>query len=183
MSFLVGDIRQIGIVTRNANEVMRLWATSMGVGPFYVASEIEFRDYRYYGEEGPSPVIKCGIAHSGAFQIEVIEQLNDAPSTFLDAINAGREGTHHFSSWFRDAAEYDQAYSRLLEEGLRPVQQGRMLSEDLRYAYFSAQQEVPAGPFLEISEALKIPHLASMFGDLEHLNRHWDGRDPIRSMA
>lgn len=183
MSYLVGDIRQIGIVARNADDVMRFWASSMGVGPFYVAPEVEFRNYRYYGEEGPSPVIKCGVAHSGGLQIEVIEQLNDAPSAFLDIIRAGREGMHHLSSWFRDAQAYDATYSKLVKAGFCAAQEGTMASEDLRYAYFAADRTLPNGPFLEISEALKVPLFAAMFDELAQLNHSWDGRDPIRSMG
>ena len=51
-------------------------------------------DFQYKGQ--PSPVdISLALANSGTLQIELIQQRNDAPSLYLDFLQAGHEGLQH----------------------------------------------------------------------------------------
>jgi len=48
----------------------------------------------------PSPVdVSIALANSGALQIELIQQRNDAPSMYRDFLNAGHEGLQHLAYW------------------------------------------------------------------------------------
>ena len=183
MSRYAGPLRQIGIVTRDANATMKYWAEVMGVGPFFVRPELEFEEYRYYGKPSRAPIIKCALGHSAGLQIEIIQQLNDAPSAYLDFLKGGREGFQHMSSWFDNGADFDRTYNDLKSRDFEIALEGRMSAFDLRYAYFISKTHSGQTPLLEISDSLKVKEVRAMFEELERLNKDWDGSNPIRELA
>jgi catechol 2,3-dioxygenase-like lactoylglutathione lyase family enzyme len=71
----------------------------------------------------------------GDIQVEIFEQHNDRPSSYLDLLKSGREGFHHVSSWLT-RAEYDSAMKRLIAAGTPIVQEGMETAVNLRFAYF-----------------------------------------------
>lgn len=182
MSRFIGNIRQIGIVTRNADQVMREWADRFGIGPFFVFPKIEFENFYYNEIPSAPPVVRCGLAHSGGLQLEVIQQLNDVPSVYTDFITTGGDGFQHLSSWLEQPSDYDAAFDRLLQQGLKVAQRGCMKPYDLRFAYFTRPEDMPGLPHVEISDSVKVPRIRDLFLKLEELNRGWDGRDPIREL-
>ena len=183
MSRLIGNVRQIGIVTRDADATMTYWASKLGVGPFFVFPEFQFDRYRYYGEPASSPVLRVGVGHSGPLQVEVIQQLNDAPSVYWDFLSGGRDGVQHVSSWPETAEEYELIHANLLAQGFDVAQEGSVEGYDLRCAYFTRGRGLAAMPFLEISEAMKVPLIRERFAEFERLNAGWNGPNPIRPIS
>ncbi|MGD9812617.1 MAG: VOC family protein [Sphingobium sp.] len=176
MNKLPIPIRQIGVVVRDIDAAMRHWSELTGMGPFVVFRNVALEDdYRYRGELAEPPVVDLALGYSGAVQIELIQQLNDAPSAFRDFTESGLEGLQHVSPQFSSREDYDAAYHRLLENGLELVHEGRMKGTPFRFAYFSSPQG--GWPQYEISE-VQHPALKPAFDRIEALNAAWDGTTP-----
>ena len=94
MSRLFGSILQNGFVVRDIKAAMRHWIEVLEVGPWFYFEHIPFVDFRYKGELSPVDV-SLALANSGDFQVELIQQRNDAPSLYRDFIAAGHEGLQH----------------------------------------------------------------------------------------
>lgn len=173
---LSAPIRQIGVIVRDIDAAMRYWSELTGVGPFVVFRNLALDDdYRYRGRLSKPPVVDLALGYSGAIQFELIQQLNDAPSGFLDYIAAGQEGMQHVSPQFASPEEYDAAYAHLCGNGLEVVHEGRMKDTPFRIAYFS----LPGGGFpqYEISE-VRHPSMVPAFDRIQQLNEEWDGTTP-----
>ena len=169
-------ITQIGVVVRDIDAAMRYWSELLGVGPFVVFRNSELEsDYRYRGEPAKPPVVDLALGYSGDIQFELIQQLNDAPSGFLEFMEAGADGMQHLSPQFASPEEYDAAYAKLMENGLVLVHEGRMKGTPFRFAYFAH----PDGGFpqYEISE-VQNPALKPVFDRIKLLNKEWDGTTP-----
>jgi catechol 2,3-dioxygenase-like lactoylglutathione lyase family enzyme len=173
MTRLTGDIRQIGVVVRDIDAAVQQWSGTIGIGPFCIVREMTFDDYRYRGVAAESPVVTLAIAQSGPLQIELITQLNDAPSAYRDFLAAGEEGMQHLACWCASKDAFDEKYRRLLEEGLEVVHEGRLGEIDIRFAYFS--QPGGSWPQLELCEGL-MPGALQFFNMLDKLSKNWDGR-------
>jgi hypothetical protein len=169
-------IRQIGVIVRDIDEAMRYWTELTGIGPFVVFRNLALEDdFQYRGKLSDPPIVDLAIGYSGAIQFELIQQLNDAPSGFLDYIAAGQEGMQHVSPQFASAEEYDAAHAQLCKNGLEIIHEGRMKDTPLRIAYFG----LPGGGFpqYEISE-VRHPSMVPAFDRIEQLNADWDGTTP-----
>jgi len=178
MSRLVGGIRQLGLVVRDADAAMRQWSSVFGIGPFIPARHIEFEEYRYRGRAAEPPIVTLCIAQSGPVQIEIVQQHNTAPSAYTEFLGSGREGSQHVATWFSSHHEYERAYQTLLGNGLTLVHEARLSAIDCRFAYFDGG--VPGGLMIEIAESL-LPNIAPMLERLSEIAERWDGADPIRS--
>jgi hypothetical protein len=178
MSRLVGGIRQLGMVVRDADAAMLQWSSVFGIGPFIPARNIVFEDYRYRGRRVDPPIVTLCIAQSGPLQIEIIQQHNEAPSAYTEFLATGREGSQHVATWFSAHDEYDLAYKTLIGNGLTVVHEARLSAIDCRFAYFDGG--VPGGMMIEIAESL-LQDIAPMMAKLNEAAEGWDGTDPIRS--
>lgn len=68
----------------------RLW----GLGPFFVRRNFVLEDVTYRG--APSALeISVAYVQAGGIMVELVTQLNDAPSAFRDVYQPGQEGFHH----------------------------------------------------------------------------------------
>ena len=184
MSIIFGGMRQLAFVVRDMNATLDYWTRSLGVGPFHVFSNVEFSDYVYRGAPGPSPRLDIALSWSGAFQIEIIKQTNDAPSAYADFLKGGMEGMHHVCAWYENAAAYDARRTSLLAGCATLVHEGSMgsaaLATTARFAYFETGDS-PGNFYFEISEGL-VPSLKPFMTLIEESARSWDGKDPIRRL-
>ncbi len=182
MSRTFGGMRQLAMVVRDMRKTIDYWVNTLGVGPFYVLSGAEFSDYRYRGREERGPILDIALSWSGAFQIEIIQQKNDAPSAYLDFLASGREGMHHVCSWFDSPAKYDGAREKALASGAGIVHEGSIGSKAVgtsaRFAYFDTIR-APEGFYFEMGEGL-IPSLTPFMTMVEDSAKQWDGTDPVR---
>ena len=173
MSHLFGPVDQVAWVVADIESAMKYWAEVVGVGPWFWIPHVRPDDFRVGG--APSPVeMSLSIAYSGRTQIELIEQHNDAPSMYKEAIDAGRYGQHHLGFFRRD---YDERLERALAAGYRVGQQGA-LGDAIRFTYLRTDRD--PGTIVELV-SLSDP-LEAQFVALHQLALEWDGSEPIRPL-
>jgi len=79
MNTFFGGIHQNGYVVSDLDAAIGYWTTVVGVGPFYRLDHAPLDYFSYQGEPS-TPDLDIALANSGDLQIELIQQLNDAPS-------------------------------------------------------------------------------------------------------
>ncbi|WP_319413513.1 VOC family protein [uncultured Cohaesibacter sp.] len=171
MSRFFGEVRQIGYVVKNIEEAMEFWSKTLGIGPWFYAEKIADQDFYYKGEKSPIER-SVALANSGYIQMELVQQLNDAPSMYLDFLNSGRTGAQHFAYWTRN---YTEDLARLTAQGLTVGMNGSV-GDDGRYCYF--ETEFHPGTVIELSE-VNGPK-GTLFKTIRDASIDWDGKDPIR---
>jgi hypothetical protein len=173
VSRLFGEIRQNGYVVRDIEAAMRHWTDVLGVGPFFLIERPPIEDFRYRGEVSPLEV-SIALANSGALQIELIQQHNDAPSMYRDFLAAGHEGLQHVAYW-TDAM--DDGLARAAAAGLAIGQSGRIGARG-RFVYFDTGTF--PGSVVELSEV--HGGKGRFFEEVRRAASGWDGSDPIRRL-
>ena len=168
MSRFFGEVRQNGYVVRDIEAAMRHWTEVMGIGPFFYFEDVPIEDFLYKGEPS-NPKASIALANSGSLQIELIQQRNDAPSMYMDFLNAGHEGMQHMSYW---TETFDADLDRLLGLGYTVGQSGWIGNKDTgRFVYFATEQH--PGTVLEISDITGVK--GSFFTHVRDTCAAWDG--------
>lgn len=172
MSRFFGKVCQNGYVVRDIEAALKHWTEVLGVGPFYYIDRVKCDWFTYRGK--PSPVeMSIALGNTGDLQIELIQQRNDAPSMYMDFLNAGREGLQHMSYWTTD---YQAAYDRAIAAGYKVGHEGQIGGEQGRFVYFDT--ETHPGTVIEMSD---ISGSKGQF--FEHIRKaaiDWDGSNPVR---
>jgi hypothetical protein len=175
MSRIFGDIRQNGYVVHDVEAAMRHWTQVLGVGPFFYFERVPMKDYRYCGR--PAEIeVSIALANSGPLQIELIQQRNDAPSSYRDFLAARREGLQHVAYW---TEQYDADTARLAALGYEPVQSGCVGGANGRFIYYATEGH--PGTIVELSEVSGAK--GQFFKHIAEVSRSWDGSEPIRRMG
>ncbi|MDJ0785926.1 MAG: VOC family protein [Myxococcota bacterium] len=172
MSRIFGPVRQNGYVVHDIEAALKHWTEVLGVGPFFYFERAPILDFSYRGEASELEV-SIALANSGDLQIELIQQRNQAPSSYLDFLATGREGLQHVAYWSQD---FDASLAQAKEHGFVVEQSGCAGSEDGRFVYF--ENPGHPGTMVELSE-VSGPK-GAFFAHLAALSRDWDGSDPIR---
>ncbi len=172
MSRYFGGITQNGYVVRDIEAAMRHWVEVLGVGPWFYAERAALGDFHYRGQ--PSDVdVSIALANSGALQIELIQQRNDAPSMYLDFLAGGNEGLQHVAYW---TDRFDDDFATATRLGWTVGQSGQVGRKG-RFVYFDTEHH--PGTVIELSE--KSGKKGAMFERIRAAADDWDGRDPIRT--
>ena len=116
-------------------------------------------------------MLSIAFSNTGSLQIELIQQLNDAPSAYREFLAAGFEGFHHLAWW---AEDFDGAMARTQAAGWSVVQEG---GGSVKFAYFEAGGVTSTN--IELSE---LNDGTRAFNDfMAATAADWDGiTDPIR---
>lgn len=174
MSRIFGDIRQNGYVVRDIESAMAHWTHVLGVGPWFYVEQAPITDFVYRGE--PSEIeVSIALANSGALQIELIEQRNEAPSLYKDFLDAGKEGLQHVAYW---TETYASDRARLINRGYQVGHEGNT-GKYGSFCYFLTESH--PGTVVEISD-IAGPKRA-LFEAIALAGTHWDGTHSIRSFA
>lgn len=172
MSRFFGNVCQNGYVVRDIDAALKHWTEVLGIGPFYYIDSVKCDWFTYKGE--PSPVeMSIALGNTGDLQIELIQQRNDAPSMYMDFLNAGREGLQHMSYWTQN---YQADYDRALAAGYKVGHEGQIGGPQGRFVYFDT--ETHPGTIIEMSD---VSGAKGKF--FEHIRKAaigWDGTDPVR---
>ncbi len=173
MSILrLGPVRQIGYVVKDIEKAMQEWI-KLGVGPWFYFAQAPVENFRYMGK--PSDIrMAAALTNSGNIQIELILQLNDAPSLYRDFLAAGTEGIQHISHWL-DTEGFEKNYKELLDQGFIIGQEGT-IGPGGRFAYF-INDKIP-GTVLEVAEMNSLKR--DYYKAIADICSSWDGSDPIR---
>ncbi|GIX48555.1 MAG: glyoxalase [Candidatus Tectimicrobiota bacterium] len=173
MSRLFGPVRQNGYVVRDIEAAMRHWSEVLGVGPWFYVEHLPLTDFRYRGQ--PSPVdISLALANSGDLQIELIQPRNDAPSMYRDFLAAGHEGLQHLGY---GTTQFEADLARLQAAGYVVGQSGSVAG---RGPFVYLLTEAHPGTVVELFDLSGAR--ARIFARIAEAARHWDGRDPIRTV-
>lgn len=145
---------------------------TLNVGPFFVLPHRTAPDRVYRGAIAPTEV-SLAMAFAGNMQIELIEQHDEAPSLFREAIERHGYGFHHFGIAHQDVAGVLPKY---LGEGFEVV--GRSPVPTGGEVVFLEPPDPSQPGYLEL-----LPATAEMderFTRFWRASVDWDGFDPIR---
>ena len=171
MSVFFGEIRQLGYVVPDIEAAMDYWSRVLGVGPFFYAERVPVVNFTYRGAPS-SPVTSVALANSGAVQVELIQQRNDAPTMYRDFVAAKGSGLQHVAYWTQN---FDADMERLSARGFK-VGMGGEVGARGRFVYF--ETEYHPGAVIELSE-VEGPK-GRMFDLIRNAAAGWDGSDPVR---
>lgn len=138
---------QFGFVVSDIAAAIEHWRVTAGAGPFVHVAGIDDNICLYRGEP-TSVVLDVALAYCGDTQIELIRQVNDAPSPYRAFLASGGTGVQHFGFWSSDVPA---ACARLESEGYAREFVCRHPSARHGSIYFDAPGG--NGPMIEISEA------------------------------
>jgi hypothetical protein len=170
-SLLPGAIRQNGYVVRDLDRAIASMV-GMGVGPWFVLGPMT-QDVTFRGT--PAVIeIRIAFANSGALQMELIEQRNDAPSPYTEFLATGREGFHHLAWW---ADDYD-AFDAEARACSFPIIMTGNAGGVTRYCY--GELDGVASTAVEVMELNDATRW--MATTVHDAAVGWDGRDPVRSL-
>ena len=169
---LDGPIRQIGYIVHDLDAALDSWC-ALGVGPWFTIRELTQKDCRYRGELC-EPTLSIAFANSGPMQIELIQQLDDAPSIYREFLDAGREGYHQLAWWVTD---FDAMKQKADDAGWSVVFSGD--GGEVRFAYFEPDPKIST-----IVEVMELNDSSRGMGELvAGAAAEWDGiTEPIRSL-
>ena len=172
MSRRFGELRQLGYVVRDIEAAMDHWLKVFDVGPWFYVDRLPVGDFRYYGEAS-DPHVSIAITYSGAAQVELIQQRNDAPSMYRDFIEAGHEGLQHVC-YFPE--NYDEILAKALADGYVVGQGGS--SNRGPFVYLATEGH--PGTIVELAEYNAVRR--QQFDAIKAVGDAWDGTDPIRTV-
>jgi len=166
----LGAVMQVAYTVADLNAALAHWVRAMRVGPFFVFDDLAIEDERYYG--APSDVkLSIALAYSGSLCIELVQQRNDVPSVFHDAIRARGYGFHH---WALSTDDLDADVARYGAFGARTAFSGRVAIGG-RFAYLDTTEQL--GGMVELIEI--DGKVEELFANLKSVAEAWDGRDPV----
>lgn len=169
-----GAIAQLGVVVKDIEGAMEHWSKNLGVGPWFYISNMSPDNWRYKGQPSPPPKLSIAMAYSGDLQIELIQQLDDAPSMYKDFLDSGMEGLQHHGIWCKN---YDEMFERAVKSGLKIGQQGTVGGPG-KFAYFDTPTH--AGSVMELVELNE--EREALFKMMKEAAANWDGKNAINRL-
>jgi hypothetical protein len=157
-------------VVPDLNRAIQGWL-ALGIGPFFTF-EINVPDAVYRGSQVPLH-IDVALAQAGPVQIELIQQLNNAPSAYRDSIPDGAGGFHHIC---RAYGRYDEALAVLKSQDVTIAMSGQL--GPTRFCYADTREQL--GCMLELVD--ESPMGAAMQKLVHDGAINWDGSNPIRQV-
>lgn len=174
MSWIFGPVRQLGFVVRDMEAAMHHWSKNLGIGPFFYFPSVKMDDFQHRGK--PQKIeLGIALANDGDVQIELIQQTNDAPSAYLEHLDAFGHAMHHTSAWTTD---FDGDLSRILGAGHVLLQSGRIGSN--RFAYFETQGNFPSTT-MELYDVTGRP--TKLNDKVREAARDWDGGEYVKRLG
>jgi hypothetical protein len=172
LSPILGPATQLGFVVRDVEAAMRHWIEVFGVGPFLFMERgvSQPPSVTFMRGEPVTVELRLAFGFMGDVQIELIEQVNDAPSPYSEFLAAGREGLQHLGFWVHDHARA----SRIVEQaGYEPVYEIRVAGQELPIIYYDSPSHY--GPMLE----LVPPKWRRSREAVRTATQAWAGGDPV----
>lgn len=166
-----GSILELCQVVRDMDRALEHWVNVMGAGPFYTFDIPPLPGQKYRGQ--PTDVaLRIAFGFSGGLLIELLQQLNEAPSVFQEMLDTHGEGYHHVLL----RMPFDEGAARFAARGYEMAFSGTMPSGD-RFAIFDSRKD--NGGYIELMD-MSPP----MWEPIEAIHRAhvgWDGKtDPKR---
>lgn len=170
----LGRVFQNGYMVEDLDEALDYWINTLGAGPFY-KFEFALDYYLYKGVEQPQkPVMSVAMGQFGDVQIELMQQINDAPSSYLDFLNEHGPGLQHVGVIGAHTPENLKAWE---EQGL--VVDTVCEVSGARAIFYAPQ--VHAGTMIEMAN--DTPQVRGLADMIREASIDWDGSDPVRTTA
>ncbi len=168
-----GPIRQNAYLVTDLDDAIARWV-ALGIGPWFVLRALAQTGSEYRGQ-ATAPVVSIAFANSGALQLELIHQLDDAPSIYREFVDAGRIGFHHVAFW---SDEFDATIASAATAGFDVVHRGNAggLAE---FAYVDA-----GGTTSTVVEVMELNDATRWLATTVHdAAVGWDGTDAVRALG
>ena len=140
----LGAIFQMGILTDDIERSIDAWMDKLNVGPWTLTKNIPLK-CSFRGGEVREPVIHCALGYVGDMEIELIQQVNDEPSPYLEDFQAGRMGLHHMGYLCDDVNKTTES---ALSAGMEVACDIRMF-DVMRFTYLE-DKNLGGGTYLEL---------------------------------
>ncbi|NJD33322.1 MAG: VOC family protein [Betaproteobacteria bacterium] len=162
----------MGYVVRDIESAMRNWTTTLHIGPFYYVDRLPIINICHQGASG-SPRVSLALACSGNLQIELIQQRDNTPSSYLSFLAAGHEGLHHIGFF---SEHYDLDLHRAAAAGLHVEQFAAIGNPVGKSTCFASRG--PGEPMLNLV-ALNAAN-RELYQMVQTEAERWDGSGPVR---
>jgi hypothetical protein len=175
---IFGELRQLAWVVPKGTFDKHLdhWINSLGVGPWIVVERPSVINVVHRGK--PSELnFSFAIAHMGAIQVEIIEQHDDAPTTYSEFMTAtnGEGGLHHIAFWPDDI---DAAHERVTNElGWNLITKAQ-IGDSAKFRYYDTPTPLvgmPSAPAMELAQVAGATR-DYFLNDMAALSRAFDPR-------
>jgi hypothetical protein len=161
---------QTAFIVADLKAEMARYVEAMRVGPWFVRESFTPAGARYRGRE-TGVVMSVAFAWRDDMMLELIQQHDDSPSVFRDAIEKRGHGLHHLGMGVDD---YDGALAEYEAQGWKVA----------FYAKTSGRLgmlERDGFPYL--LELLEMdPQRTELFAAMRAAARDWNGAEPVRRM-
>jgi hypothetical protein len=164
----LGEVNQIGFMSRDIEQSMRYFIDAWGVGPWYVLRNMTMP--MTYNGEATAPELTIAMANCGDLQFEIVQQHNDVPSLYRDSL-AATPALHiqHMGVWTHDLAKTtEEALARGWKTIFETVPAG------------STFVTHPSDPMVCIELSDRNPFKDGVRAAIRQAALDWDGSDPIR---
>ncbi len=116
---IFGPAKQIAYVVDDIDRSMAAWSKYSQVSPFLVTRNAAPLSNAYYrGQRARTTRVNIAFAYIGDMQLELIEQIGDTPGLYKEAIDAQRDGVHHYAVLVED---FPSAYDWALDNSFDAV--------------------------------------------------------------
>jgi hypothetical protein len=165
-----GSILELCHVTNDMDRAVDHWTNVFGAGPFYVFDVPAMAGQTNRGQ--PSIIdLRIGFGFSGGLLIELLQQMNDAPSVFREILDERGAGYHHVLL----RVPFDQGRTRLESQGYAIAFSGSLPGGE-RFALFDTRDG--NGGFVELMDLTP-----ASFGPMELIHKahmEWDGKTELK---
>jgi hypothetical protein len=166
-----GPIWQLGYVVRDLDAALEHWLAA-GVAPWYVIDPFPVDRFCYRGGPSILPNLTIALANSGATQVELICQRDDAPTLYGDFLATSGEGLQHLGHVPRD---YDGTVAAAVADGWELAHDGS--AAGTRFVYLDRGGH--PGSVVELVDP--DPRTRSFFAHISSEAAAWDGHSkPVR---
>jgi len=175
---IFGELRQLAWVVPKGTFDKHLdhWINSLGVGPWIIVERPSVINVVHRGK--PSELnFSFAIAHMGTIQVEIIEQHDDAPTTYSEFMTAtnGEGGLHHIAFWPDDI---DAAHERVTSElGWNLITKAQ-IGDSAKFRYYDTPTPLvgmPSAPVMELAQVAGATR-DYFLNDMAALSRAFDPR-------
>lgn len=170
-----GAVFQVAYVVPSIDAALAHWTGVLGVGPFFRIDGIDYAEH-FYGDTPTETELSIAWGYSGATQIELIEQRNEAPSTYRDFLaHTPGGGQQHLGVLVDDLTD---AVRMGEDRGLNVLQRGATAT-GIAFAYLGIEAQ-PYGTVIELLR--RDAGVLAAFDAIKAAADSWDGTtEPVRT--
>jgi len=143
----IPTVRQICIVTRDLDQMVRRYADELGIGPWWINNyeAPDLTDTTYHGRSS-SYSMKLALAWTGDINWEIIEPIK-GPNIYEDFLESNEFGIQHIGIMLSDLGmSWSECHHLFKDRGFEVIQEGRW--KQVQFCYFNTLQAT--GTIIEV---------------------------------